>query len=652
MARLDYRRRARICARPILGAFVACICLVGAAFANIVETTVEIPVELTDARGRIVRHTIKVTVYRDDQRAKSQFLILNHGRSGEASKRQAVRAAQYAESARYLVEKGFVVFFPVRVGYGSTGGPDIENSGPCDDKTYPPGFEAAARQSMAVIEYAKALAYVDRGGGLVMGQSFGGTTAIALAAKTIPGVLAAVNFAGGGGGGPKTHPEQPCGMERMRELFASYGATARIPTLWFYSENDRYWGPTIPRAWFEAFRERGGQGQFVQLPPVEPDGHLSFSRNTAAWRPPFEEFLASCCNESRNRDSKTAAPEPSLSDTPEAFTQVLAAWAKKHKVRRAVVVVRRNGHIVHRGRVGRGNPDAAYHLASLSKAITGACIATLVRDGKLAFATPLAKALAKFFKAHGKPVDPRVERVTIGQLLTHHAGFSSGDDGDDAATGSNLKAYLADHSPRDLPQPDYLASVLKMKLVHAPGERFAYSNAGFLVLGAVIEEVTGRPYEDYCRAAVLTPVGAAGELEPTWRVMSSYGGWRMTGADYLAFLEQFDPAAARFGPKTRDWMLDRKGKTYGKTSYPAWYGPGVRLRDAGRGVEIWHTGSFRRRLPPDAHGPLSIETSTLAIRTADGASWFVSNTPLVLRSARAELDRDLLRAYRAVRNWK
>jgi CubicO group peptidase (beta-lactamase class C family) len=652
MARLDYPRRAWICARPILGAFVASTCCAGAALAGIVETTVELPVEVADVRGRIVRQNIKVTIYRDDQRAKSRFLILNHGRSGEASKRQAVRPAQYAESARYLVERGFAVLFLLRVGYGSTGGPDIENSGPCNDKTYPPGFEAAARQSTVAIEYAKTLPYVDRGAGLVMGQSFGGTTAIALAAKAVPGVLAAVNFAGGGGGGPKTHPGQPCGMERMKELFASYGTTARIATLWFYSENDRYWGPTIPRAWFEAFTGSGGRGQFVQLPPVEPDGHLSFSRNTAAWRPVFEEFLASCCNEDRNRHSKAAAPEPSLSDTPEAFTQVLAAWAKKHKVRRAVVVVRRNGRIVHRGRVGGGNPDAAYHLASLSKAITGACIATLVRDGKLAFATPLAKALAKFVKAHGKPADPRIAQVTIGQLLSHRAGFSSGDDGDDAATGTNLKAYLADHSPRDLPRPDYLASVLKMKLAHEPGERFAYSNAGFLVLGAAIEEATGRPYEDYCRGAVLTPVGAAGELEPTWRVMSSYGGWRMTGADYLAFLEQFDPAAARFGPRTRDWMLDRKGKTYGTASFPVWYGPGVRLRDAGNGVEIWHTGSFRRRLPPDAQGPLSIETSTLAIRIADGTSWFVSNTPLVLGSARAELYRDLLRAYRAVRNWR
>lgn len=641
-----------MCAGRILGVLAASLCLAGAALAGIVETTVEVPVEVVDIRGRAVAQTIKVAIFRDDQRAQSRFAILNHGRSGEASKRRSVRPAQYAENARYLVERGFTVFFPIRIGYGLTGGPDIENSGPCEEKNYPPGFEAAVRQSMAVIAYAKSLSYIEPGGGLVIGQSFGGTTAIALAAKSIPGVVAAVNFAGGGGGRPKTHPGQPCGMERMRDLFASNGATARIPTLWLYAENDKYWGPTIPRTWFRAFTERGGRGQFAQLPAVEPDGHLSFSRSTAVWRPMLEKFLASCCEESsKPRGGSSAPAAPVESDTPERFTQALAAWAKKHKVRQAVVVVRRNGRIVHRGRIGRGDPNAAYHLASLSKAITGACIATLVRDGKIKFETPLSRALAKYFKAHGRPADPRIERVTIGQLLTHRAGFSSAEDGDDAATGTNLKAYLADHSPRDLPQPAYLKRVLATKLVREPGERFAYSNAGFLVLGRVIEEAAGRPYEDYCRGAVLTPVGAAGELAPAWRVMASYGGWRMRGADYLAFLDQLDPATAKLGPQVQAWMLDRTGKTHGTGGHPTWYGPGLRMRDAGRGVEIWHTGSWRRTMPADAQGPLSAETSTLAVRLADGTSWFVHSLPLVLGGARNELDRELQRAYRGVRRW-
>jgi CubicO group peptidase (beta-lactamase class C family) len=362
--------------------------------------------------------------------------------------------------------------------------------------------------------------------------------------------------------------------------------------------------------------------------------------------------LVLLCGSLSNANPLDTPATAKLSDAPEAFTQVLAGWVGSHKLKQAVVVVRRGGRVVHRAGIAGGDPHSAYHLASLSKAITGACVATLVRDGRLGFDTALSTALGKFFKAHGRPEDSRLERATIAQLLTHRSGLSSRDDGDDAATGTNLKNYLAGHSPGDPARPDYLVSVLRTKLVRDPGRQFAYSNAGFLILGAIIEEATGRTYEDYCRAAVLSPAGAAGELEPAWRVMSSYGGWRMRGADYLAFLEQLDPAGAKLGPQTIAWMLDRSDKTYGKTSYPVWYGPGIRLRDAGRGIELWHTGSWRRRPPPGAPSRVTGETSTFAMRLADGTSWFVHSLPVALEGARGELDRELLRAYRAVRRWE
>ena len=77
----------------------------------------------------------------------------------------------------------------------------------------------------------------------------------------------------------------------MEKLYAGYGKTAKVPTLWLYSENDRYWGKRLPRQWFDAFVAAGGQGTFVQLPPYAKDGHASFTGNRAAWTPAFEEFL-------------------------------------------------------------------------------------------------------------------------------------------------------------------------------------------------------------------------------------------------------------------------------------------------------------------------------------------------------------------------
>src|SRR5262245_8167225 len=219
-----------------------------AANAKILQDTIEVPVQVVDAHGRNVKHSIKVATFHDDVRANAPFLILNHGRAGRPNQRAEMKIERYFQNAHYFVSRGFAVFIPTRIGYGLTGGPDVEDSGgDCRSKNYPPVYEAAARQSIAVIAYAKARPHVDPNKGIVMGQSFGGATAIALAAKKVPGVMAAVNFAGGGGGNPERRPQQPCGADRLGALFASYGATAKILTLWLYSENDQFWGPTLPR---------------------------------------------------------------------------------------------------------------------------------------------------------------------------------------------------------------------------------------------------------------------------------------------------------------------------------------------------------------------------------------------------------------------
>src|SRR5205814_5588265 len=144
--------------------------------------------------------------------------------------------------------------------------------------------------------------------------------------------------------------------------------------------------------------------------------------------------------------------------------------------------------------------DRPVLLASLSKAITGACIATLVNSGKLTFDTPLSRALASYFQRNGRPADPRLERATIAHLLTHRSGLPGRDDGNDAATGTILKAYLVDHSPREPLPASYLSAVLATRLARDPGKDFSYSNAGYMVLGAVIEQATRQPYEEYCRA--------------------------------------------------------------------------------------------------------------------------------------------------------
>jgi dienelactone hydrolase len=261
------------------------------AAARVVEEVTELAITAANAREQSVTHPVKLTVFRDDAVARAPFLILQHGRPAKAEEFVKMARVRYADNARYFVGRGFVVLVPTRIGYGLTGGQDIEDSGGCQAKNYPPVYEAAAQHTLQVLAYARTLAYVEGGRGIVVGQSFGGAAAIAIAAKNIPGVVAAVNFAGGGGGNPATRPGDPCRPDELRKLFAGYGATARTPTLWLYSENDKYFGRDHPQEWFKAFVAAGGKGEFVQLPAHGEDGHGSFTRNPQAWRPAFEDFL-------------------------------------------------------------------------------------------------------------------------------------------------------------------------------------------------------------------------------------------------------------------------------------------------------------------------------------------------------------------------
>ena len=76
-------------------------------------------------------------------------------------------------------------------------------------------------------------------------------------------------------------------------------------------------------------------------------------------------------------------------------------------------------------------------------------------------------------------------------------------------------------------------AVLRARLVREPGAAYAYGNAGYFLLGPIIAEASGRPYLDYCRDAVLKPVGASGDIDPAWRVSSSARptSWRVSVAE-------------------------------------------------------------------------------------------------------------------------
>ncbi len=260
--------------------------------ARIVEEQVDVPVQVTDAYQKAISHTIKLTVFIDDASpAPRPVIVVNHGRSPEAENRAAMGRARYSEVSRWFARQGFAVAVPTRIGYGISGGPDVEDTGACERKNYPPGYAAAAQQTLAVLELMHARPDTSKDRSVVLGQSFGGATAVAVAARNPPGVVAAINLAGGGGGNPKTRPRDPCAPRQIERMFAEHGRSARVPMLWIYTENDQYFGERFPREWFQAFKEAGGIGEFVQFPPHGDDGHSLFTRFPAVWQPVVAEFL-------------------------------------------------------------------------------------------------------------------------------------------------------------------------------------------------------------------------------------------------------------------------------------------------------------------------------------------------------------------------
>lgn len=264
------------------------------AHAWVIEDDIKVPVNVTTARGKEVAHEIRVALFHENSSPTPRpLLVLNHGRAAKGADRVKVNVRDFATAARWLTGFGFIVAVPVRVGYGMTGGVDVEDSGGCNSKVYPPVYKAAAVQTLAVLEAMRRRPDAAQDRAVVMGLSFGGTTAITVAAMDPPGVQGAINFAGGGGGNPVDRPHDPCGQPGLKRLFAGYGKTARMPTLWVYSENDRFFGPVLPREWFDAFKATGGTGEYAAFPPFREDGHQLFSRGPEQWQPRVREFLAS-----------------------------------------------------------------------------------------------------------------------------------------------------------------------------------------------------------------------------------------------------------------------------------------------------------------------------------------------------------------------
>ena len=161
-----------------------------------------------------------------------------------------------------------------------------------------------------------------------------------------------------------------------------------------------------------------------------------------------------------------------------------------------VTLVAQNGASVFEGAYGFADKDASvrndmatkFNLGSINKSFTAVAIAQLVEEGKLGYSDTIAKHLPDY------PNKQVAEKVTIQQLLTHTSGLGDYMNREFMMRKAELKTP-ADVLPLFVNQP----------LEFEPGAKTKYSNAGYIVLGLIIEKLSGQSYYDYVKQRIFRP---------------------------------------------------------------------------------------------------------------------------------------------------
>ncbi len=236
-------------------------------------------------------------------------------------------------------------------------------------------------------------------------------------------------------------------------------------------------------------------------------------------------------------------------------------------------------------------PDSIFRIGSITKQFTAAAIMQLAEAGKLSVEDPISKYYANAPATWAK--------VTLRHLLSHRSGIG------DYTSLPNFFEKLAaeDRTPEQI-----IAMTRDAPMEFEPGTKFAYNNSGYIVLGYVIEKVSGQSYADYVEQHIFKPLG----LKDTGyevstavlpRRVAGYGfaDGKWTNATYLSMSL---PYAAGSLYSTVDDLLAWEKAFFGDkvvsaasraamtTDQGEKYGFGLLIDDLGGHKNIWHNGGI------------------------------------------------------------
>jgi dienelactone hydrolase len=293
--------------KTITALFLALTATVQAAFAQSLAASALPEEVIMIKKSGLFGLEIETTFFKPDGPGPFPLVVINHGKAAGDPRFQ--ERSRYPIATRYFLERGYAVALPMRQGFSKSSGSYI--GGGCNVES---NGVAQAEDVKLTLDHFTKLPFIDSSKILIAGQSHGGLTTMAFGTFDYPGVKGLVNFAGG------LRQDQCAGWESvLGRAFGSYGRNTKIPSLWFYGDNDSYWTPETWQNMFSRYSEgitkNASAARMVAFGRFVVDAHSMFGHLSGReiWQPEVTQFLKTI-----NMPSEITLPQYSSSPKPVA----------------------------------------------------------------------------------------------------------------------------------------------------------------------------------------------------------------------------------------------------------------------------------------------------------------------------------------------
>lgn len=220
---------------------------------------------------------------------------------------------------------------------------------------------------------------------------------------------------------------------------------------------------------------------------------MSLLDRLAKWMPPviILAFVTSACAPAPASPTSAAAPSPAAKGLEEKLDEYLRRLsglgfsgsvlvAEKGKI-----VLSKGYGLLDQSGAAPITPETVFAIGSNAKPFTAAAVLKLQDQGRLSVNDPVRRFLPD--------APPDKAEITLHQLLTHSSGLA------------HSGVFSGDFE--NVSRPEAVSRILQSKLLFSPGVDSSYSDYGYILLAAIIELASGRPYRDYLRTELFEPAG-------------------------------------------------------------------------------------------------------------------------------------------------